>query len=249
MASPLTHIRRAARYLLKREYVYYQPEDLTEADWERIDNGNFDPYVAQHISRRLDRICMDRAAMIRNAMRQHFAPKGKTLLDLGCNTGFFSHYFARLDMRVTGVDSNTHNTVKGTTVDADASVIATAKRLATQYGVDATFVEAEIQQYLADAPKFDVVLCLSLFHHFFEVGVGYGVREKTDLDALFALIANRAKHLLYFEMDHNVGDAHGWPEAELPTILKEKGGFAHVNVIGLSTDAYRRYRTLYECVR
>ncbi|MEK7461341.1 MAG: methyltransferase domain-containing protein [Patescibacteria group bacterium] len=236
---------------LTRPYQYYQPEDLTPEQWALIDAGDFNPFVKMHVNRQLDRICMDRATMIRNAMRLHFDPKDKTILDLGCNTGFFSHYFARVGMEATGIDSNSHNSVKGTTVDAATSVIDTANRLARLYGVskNAHFIESEIQPFLADFKQSDVVLCLSLFHHFFYDGSGYGVREKADVDALLKLIASRAKQLMYFEIDHRTSDKNGWLEADLPKILKEKGDFKQVNIIGLSTDAFVRYRSLYECVR
>ena len=234
-----------------RPYQYYQPEDLSPAEWDLIDAGDFNPFIKMHVDRRLDRICMDRATMIRNALRLHFDPKGKTILDLGCNTGFFTHYFARIGMEATGIDSNSHNSVKGTTIDAGTSVIETAERLAKLYGVEKNthFVGREIQPFLADSEQFDVVLCLSLFHHFFYDGSGYGVREKADVDALLEHISGRARRLLYFEIDHRTADKNGWLEEDLPTILKEKGNFSKVNIIGLSTDAFVRYRNLYECQR
>lgn len=236
------------RYL-KRHYRYYQPEDLTPRQWQLIDEGDIEPFLALHTKKVLDRVCVDRAIMIRNAAQQHFSLQAKTILDLGCNTGFFSHYFSRLGMRATGIDSNSHNAIKGTTKDAKVSTIATARRLNERYGVDATFVEGEIFSYLEDAPEFDVVLCLSLFHHFFDVRKGYGTKEKRNLDQLFKQIASKAKRLLYFEIDHRIADQYGWSEARLPELLQKKGNFKKVNLVGASFDAYCKYRNIYECVR
>jgi hypothetical protein len=90
---------------------------------------------------------------------------------------------------------------------------------------------------------------MSLFHHFFEVGAGYGVQEKKDIDSLFKLITDSVRQVMYFEIDHLVADKHGWTEKELPTIIKEKGGFREVRIIGISVDAWKRYRNIYECLR
>lgn len=239
------------RNRLETPYEYYQPIDLSPADWALIDAGNFEQFLKLHLAKKLDRICMDRAVMIEKGMRSHFDPQGRSLLDIGCQTGFFSHYFARRGMHATGIDSNSHNTVKGTTLDAQTSVIQTAQRLARQYGVAerCQFRESDIQSALSSLPSFDVVLCLSFLHHLFDVGIGYGVKKPIDVRKLVADIAQKAKHLLYVELDHRIADAHGWKESSLPSILKEMGTFRDVHSIGISIDADKKYRTIYECVR
>ena len=253
MSDPTPPFSERLRQLLNQKFMhhyrFYQPQDLSLEQWQAIDQGNFEPFLKLHVTKVLDRISVDRATMIRNALREHGSLAGQTLLDLGCNTGFFSHYFARQGMTVTGIDSNSHNAVKGTTADAATSVIATAERLSRAYHLSATFIERDIFSYLETKPSFDNVLCLSLFHHFFEVGIGYGVTQEKDTDHLFAQIAAVAKKRLYFEIDHRLADRHGWLEADLPKLLQEKGGFSQVNLIGLSVDAWQRYRNLYECRR
>lgn len=221
---------------------------LSPEDWKLIDNGNLEPFLKQHFTKTLDRICIDRAIMIRNSAITHLPLNGLTLLDLGCNTGFFSHYFARLGAQPTGIDSNSHNSIKGTTADAAISVIESAKTMSKEYGVKATFVEDDIISYLETAPKFDIVLCLSLIHHFFNVHNGYGVKSQTDVSEVFQLVASKAKRLLYFEIDHNTADKYGWEETDVPKIIQKLGNFKEVRVIGISVDAYLRYRNLYECI-
>lgn len=240
--------RNQLYHLFRRQYKFYQPMHLTKSDWQMIDNGNLEPFLKQHFSKKLDRICIDRAIMIKNSAVTHLSLKGQTVLDLGCNTGFFSHYFARQGAVPTGIDSNSHNSVKGTTADAAISVIDSAKAMAKEYGVKATFVEADILEYLKTSPKFDIVLCLSLIHHFFNVYNGYGVKSDTDVNEVFKLIASKAKKLLYLEIDHNTADKYNWKEAEIPKIIQKLGNFKEVRVIGISVDAYLRYRNLYECV-
>jgi len=230
-------------------YKYYQPEYLSNKQWDQIDNGNIESFMKSHCKKYLDRTCVDRAIMIKTSMELNIPIKGNTLLDLGCSTGFFTHYFNRLGMITTGVDSNTHNSIKATTVDAKTSVIQTAKNLNKYYGLKAKFFENNIQDFLTKSEKYDVVLCLSLFHHFFEVNAGYGVKKTIDLDKLFKLIVSKTKNILYFEIDHRIADKFGWEESKLHDLLKLKGNFKKVNIIGISFDAHKKYRRIYECIK
>ncbi len=244
--------RRVARVLRKTEpaYCYYQPQSLSVEQWAAIDHGDLGWLLKQHTDGYLDRVCADRAIMIWNAMNRQFDPPGCSLLDLGCNTGFFCHFFGRRGLNVCGVDSNSHNTVKGTTVDAGVPVVVTARHLSVQYGVSAHFIEEDVLSFLdRTSARYDFVLCLSLFHHFLDPANHYGGAGRHAPERVLHQLITIARKAIYFEMDHTVGDRCGYPEDALPEMLRRCDGVRAVNVIGISVDAWQRYRNIYECLR
>lgn len=54
-----------------------------------------------------ERICIDRADAIYQQMSSW--GKGGSILDIGCNMGFFSHFFADRGFQVSGIDMNPNN--------------------------------------------------------------------------------------------------------------------------------------------
>jgi len=243
------HLVRVLRRTPK-PYSYYQPQDISPEQWTAIDRGDLGWLLKQHVDGHLDRVCADRAILVLNAIRRRFENGGFSLLDLGCNTGFFCHFFARHGFRVTGVDTNSHNAVKGTTKDAATPVLETARRLSARYGVVGNFVDADVAEFLdSTTERYDFVLCLSLFHHFLDPGNAYAGAARCDPNQVLCRTAAVAKRAFYFEMDHIDGDRSGYREEDLPSILSKIDGVETVNVIGISVDAWRRYRNIYECLK
>lgn len=78
--------------------------------------------------------------------------KDKTVLDIGCNAGFFSIQLKRLGARrVVGVDN-------------DPNVLKQAAFLARHFSVDIEVYEREAYDIL-DFGRFDIVLCLGILYH------------------------------------------------------------------------------------
>jgi tRNA (mo5U34)-methyltransferase len=79
---------------------------------------------------------------------------GWTVLDIGCNAGFYSFELARRGAQVTGIDS-------------DAHYLAQAQWAAQQYGLQDRVTLRKMQVYdLADVTgTFDLVLFMGVFYH------------------------------------------------------------------------------------
>jgi len=89
-----------------------------------------------------------------NAIKKEVNFKDKTVLDLGCQSGFFSFDLAKTCKKVIAVD-------------ADIQHINENRKKASNLGIkNLTFIHAKITPETLDTlPKFDVILCLSVFHH------------------------------------------------------------------------------------
>lgn len=77
-----------------------------------------------------------------------------TVLDLGCNAGFYSFQLARRGARVTALDSNPH-------------YLRQAQWAARQYGLAdrITFRQAQIYSLARDQESYDLVLFLGVLYH------------------------------------------------------------------------------------
>lgn len=99
------------------------------------------------------------------AIAEHVAP-GRSLLDLGCFTGYMVHHFRMMHMNADGIDLN-------------GKAIAAARMLNDVYGVRARFTEQDALKYMEanTSVKYDAALCLSALHHM-EKGKGLGYVKK-----------------------------------------------------------------------
>jgi SAM-dependent methyltransferase len=104
---------------------------------------------------------------------------GRTVLDVGCNNGYFVREAMRLGAkRAVGVDKS--------------DCIVGARQLAKEEGVNAEFWQTSVDspEFRKYCPRFDVVLLLSVITH---------LRDKENfLDWL----DDRIKHILVFESNH-----------------------------------------------
>jgi SAM-dependent methyltransferase len=98
----------------------------------------------------------DRASFGRlNAINKFLPPNAKpTTLDIGCNLGFFTFQMAKRGGFSIGIDYGRNE-------------IMAAKGLASRYSVsNVVFTQMEVTpENAALLPKADMVICLSIFHH------------------------------------------------------------------------------------
>lgn len=90
-----------------------------------------------------------RLDMIRRFLGSDVA--GKTLLDIGCNCGYYVFHFARQEMQVTGID-------------IDPAHLAIAKAQKLMYGLDVSLNEVSLADFESPQP-FDAVIASSVIWH------------------------------------------------------------------------------------
>lgn len=98
---------------------------------------------------RYSRLGRARLEMIRGYLGPQL--QGSTLLDIGCNCGYYLFHFRRQGMDVTGID-----------IDSDHLAIAAAQM--PMYDLDVDIRNISLKEFSPCAP-FDVVLSLSVFWH------------------------------------------------------------------------------------
>lgn len=89
-------------------------------------------------------------------LREHIPQdlSGWTVLDVGCNAGFYSFELAKRGGQVTGIDHDPH-------------YLAQARWAARQYGVEArvTFRQMQVYDLAQTEERFDLVLLMGAFDH------------------------------------------------------------------------------------
>lgn len=214
---------------------HYQPLLRSGRELRRLagTTGDFGDTPARTTTQS-ERPCVDRARILRDDMRSLMGQiEGATLLDIGCNVGFFCHYFATLGMKATGIENSQHNRHQRFSL---SNSVKTAKRMNARYGLDCDFIEHDARLWIKDRSEgFDVVLLLSVLHHFF---LGYPVGEYAQdpmaeaygfLEQI-ARITNRVLYLEYEDSDSAVSCS------ELIAFLRRRRLFRNVETIGQSSD-------------
>lgn len=223
--------------------THYQPIIKNNKAWEKIKKLDFN--ISNDWVDGGERDCFDRIDVLAKDIK-----KNGSVLDIGCNIGFFSHILQYLGNRVTGIDNDVHVEVKQFT---KKSSIQTAKQLNDEYGLGVEFIEADFIDYLRNTDrKWDYVLFLSVFHHFF-IGYGYSDQEKmssVEAVSILQLIDRHTEKALYFEMDEKVGHSFGWGSTrEVLENIKMFTTFDEVEVLSVSEDGWAEGRTLFRCTR
>lgn len=109
--------------------------------------------------------------------------KGRTVLDIGCNNGFFTRYAMKSGAtRAVGVDVS--NCILG------------ARELAKRENVNAEFwqLNVESKEFRLHCPKFDVIIFFS------------ALAKIKDKDSLLDFLGTRLRYMLLFESNH--GEVH-----------------------------------------
>src|SRR5680860_199586 len=223
--------------------THYQPIITNNEAWQKIKKLDFD--IPDDWAKGGERDCFDRAEILAKDI-----VKPGSVLDIGCNIGFFSHILQYLGNKVTGIDNDVHVDVKKFT---KKSSIKTAKNLNVNYGLGVEFIEADFINYLKNTKKkWDYVLFLSVFHHFF-IGYGYSDNEKmssVEAVSVLQLVDRHTAKNLYFEMDEKVGASFGWGSTrEVQENIKMFTSFDKVEVLTVSEDGWAEGRTLFRCSR
>jgi len=189
-----------------------------------------------------ERACYDRYLCILDSLERR-SLFDCSLLDVGCANGFFAYLFAvTLCRQVTAVED-----MRGASAGyGENAFLAPLLRAQREAGLrHLKVLDAPIEEFLKSCPdrQWDVVLCLSVLHHFY---TGYGDRPEVgrmgedERRSLFAALGRATGRVLYLEFDHA-----RVPEGFLST-FRDSGGFAGSAVIGSSASAVGDTRDLYE---
>lgn len=185
------------------------------------------------------RKCIDRADMIFRDLSTLGITDG-SLLDIGCNIGFFCHYFQSRGYSCTGYEDDSH----GMRI-ADKKSIEAAEELSGHYDVYPKFIAASALSVIESEAKFDVILCLSVAHHWFgEYGHSAidGMRHY-DVERVLRSFYDMSKEVVYFEF----GDIGGWSRNDISGHLRRITSAEPVK-IGISIG-YEGVRDVWRFVR
>lgn len=181
-----------------------------------------------------ERLCTDRARLLRDDMRSILGELGgATLLDIGCNVGFFCHFFASLGMRSVGVENSQHNRHQRFSL---SNSVRTARKMNGLYGLECEFVEDDAREWIRDqSNSFDVVFLLSFLHHFF-LGYPVGSYEKEPMEEARCFlegVARITRKILYIEYEDGKSSVS---VDELMDLLRSQKLFKAVDIIDYSED-------------
>jgi SAM-dependent methyltransferase len=161
---------------------------------------------------------------------------GATLLDVGCNVGFFCHFFSSLGMQVVGIDNSQHNRYQRFSL---SNSVKTARRMNHRYDLSCEFVEGDARKWVkSQAKSFDVTLLLSVLHHFF-LGYPMGEYEHDPMEEAKRFIEDVARvtrRVLYIEYEDGESSVS---VDELIHLLRSQNLFRDVSIIGHSDDFNR----------
>lgn len=114
--------------------------------YQPLDHPDFDDWTVSSTSHDTLRLILKETGSI----------KGKTILDIGCCTGYFGYHLARRGAKVTGVDRN-------------RTRIEIAEHMRRYNGANRRnplFITTSFEEYLKGAGRFDAALMLNLIHHY-----------------------------------------------------------------------------------
>lgn len=234
--SARTNFRRIKGLL--RGGVDYQPQLRNGDEMRQVATMSGDKSdEAFNLIGRTERPCADRAWLIRDDMRPIVGHlDGATVLDIGCNVGFFCHFFASLGMKATGVENSQHNKYQRFSV---RDSVQTANRMNHRYNLTCEFISDDALSWVKEQKdSFDVVLLLSVIHHFF-MGYPIGDYEHDPLEEARRFIANVARitrKVLYIEHEDADSGVSAW---ELVEFLSAQNLFKSVSIVGYSDDFHR----------
>ena len=179
----------------------------------------YQPIFGLNKTEGLTRECEDRW----DVFSKHFPDTKGAVLDIGCNIGYFSFKSAELGHFAYGVEYDHFNV---TSCNAIKSVTNSNNCTFVKQLIDTKFVET--------MPSFDVVINLSVFHHWVKV---YGLEQATEM---MKKLAQKCSCMI-FETGQSNETGSQWPkilsfmgdkpDAWIAGFLKEVG-FTSVEMIG-----------------
>jgi SAM-dependent methyltransferase len=186
------------------------------------------------------RQCEDRLAMMRSFLESEGRPiEGLSVIDLGCAYGWFVAQFAQRGAMATGVDT-------------DAAALRVGP---IAYGLrQDQLVQSEAMTFLTSCNRtWDVVLLLSLLHHF---ALG---RNRATAEELLAQVDRVTGTCLFLDTGQSHerwwrGALPGWNGDAVAAFVRRHTSFSQVVPLGTDGDYAGRYRgnygrTLFACTR
>jgi SAM-dependent methyltransferase len=194
----------------------------------------------------VERNCLDRLGMIINDIKSS-NNKVPSVLDLGCNGGFFSIGLATCAAgSVVGVDDDRYIKIQGE--DLSMSIKEANKRIEKLGVHNVILINEPIEYYIFNRylfDKYDTVLCLNILHHFYK---GYGnltSEGKLESDAyreLLIKLGQMINHSMYFETN-----AAFFPNYETALIeIMTYCNFTKLHYLGVSPAADGELRILWK---
>lgn len=179
----------------------YQPSSVSTNAVTAFGRGDYVPMlcdIRNLAPHSYERVCVDRAIAIALDLALQETRSNATILDVGCAEGLVSTLLATVGYQVTGVDNDVVTSVQGWYDDS-------ARRVSRIHPPHARcqLIRADIRTHVTSpGPKYDVVLLLSVLHHFLEGygGSGLGKMTSEEFTAFLRSICLRTRQSLYVEV-------------------------------------------------
>lgn len=141
-----------------------------------------------------------------------------SLLDIGCNTGYFTFHFARQGFNVTGLDYSDRH-------------LEMARALKETYSLNVDFQQGKLEDFDGDN-KFDIVLGMSILYHL----LGWGDQPGTPMTpkVLGAKLEKLVGHALIWESGYD-------PEKEIE-VIRSHTGLSHYTKLGITEGSVGTYK-------
>lgn len=188
----------------------------------------------------LVRRCRDRFEMMLELLRQRgIETNGLTLLDCSCSYGWFLREFKRKGVTVLGIDRDPISVQIG--------------RLALSLSPK-DIIEADLVSCLTScSDSFDIVLFLSILHHF---ALG---QEKGNVGQILRQLDRIAKRVLFIDTGQNheqwwSNTLPEWDDAYIVSVIRQHTSFTDIVKLGEDRDNIGPYqnqyqRSLFACLR
>lgn len=227
---------------------FYQPVYKNNTTFQFITSYRFDMITESDFAEEYDyeRVCLDRFMMMARDLYL-FGPKhGATVLDLGCNIGFFCHSFQALGYKATGVENNIAQEVLEF---SKRKPLDFAKELSERYKFHPTFIDADLIDTLKTCKATDVMLFLNILHHFFR---GYASQGNVSLQIetvteLLKLVCSKVNRVMYMEINEHFAEEFGWGRQDIVHLVLECTDFKEMKPIGMTVGAGGDCRYVYRC--
>ncbi|MDG1437153.1 MAG: bifunctional 2-polyprenyl-6-hydroxyphenol methylase/3-demethylubiquinol 3-O-methyltransferase UbiG [Rickettsiaceae bacterium] len=131
----------------------YNKSSIDQEELDKFNQPNQDWWDLEGEFKPLHEINPVRMEYIQSVIRQKFGEaKGLDVLDVGCGGGLSSVSMANAGCNVTGLDANKRN-------------IDSASKYANSKGLEITYINTTIEEYVQSSEQYDVILCLEVIEH------------------------------------------------------------------------------------
>ena len=231
-------IKEATTELVKQEYlslqnahepIYFEPY----TKFFRTESEPDDAKFMQPVS--ANRTCFDRKKIILEAIQRF---PGSSVLDIGCNVGWFTFMLEESNFKATGIDfDKPGNYREEGWKNGTGGKIEFNRMMVDLHPLKPSFEFADVTpEYVKQMPKYDIVIALSILHLYF---TQHKVSKEYWFN-LFKLLCDKANKAFIFETSSNIFKNIGVASfKEFAELAKKIGGFAESRIIGESKDAKR----------